>query len=194
MHLSKLTIQGLRASGETEIEVALPDRFSVLVGANGAGKMTVCDAAYLAHQEVFPRLPRLSAAGLGDGPRTVAVEYRFEEDGRAEGLLGIQLQQQAGREAPGTVAAEWTRGLTRDLGTIRSSALSHHEAATSIRLIYLPAWRNPVDELARREARILVELLRAQQQRIDGSRNLAALRGRAAGLLESLTGLISFEL
>ena len=34
---------------------------------------------------------------------------------------------------------------------------------------------------------MLVELLRAQQQRIDGTRNLRHLRGRATGLLEALT-------
>ena len=55
-----------------------------------------------------------------------------------------------------------------------------------LRLIYLPAWRNPVDELARREARILVELLRAQQQHLGRGRNLSGLRARASALLESL--------
>jgi putative ATP-dependent endonuclease of OLD family len=59
--------------------------------------------------------------------------------------------------------------------------------AEHVRFVYLPASRNPLDELARREARVLVELLRAQQQRIDGTRNLKHLRGRATGLLEALT-------
>jgi putative ATP-dependent endonuclease of the OLD family len=186
VHLSKITVEGLRASGDGTIEVSLPGRFGILVGANAAGKTTICDAAYLAHYERFPRLPRLSAAALADGPRSVAVQYSFEEAGRAEGPLGQLLQEQAGRQAPGTVAAEWSRALTRDLGSIRAVNLTQHDVAGSVRLIYLPAWRNPVDELARREVRILVELLRAQQQRIDGRRTLSGLRGRASGLLEAL--------
>lgn len=40
------------------------------------------------------------------------------------------------------------------------------------KLIYLSAWRHPLDELARREARILVALLRAEQQRLSGTSNL----------------------
>jgi hypothetical protein len=34
--------------------------------ANSAGKTTIADAAYLAHTKTFPRLPRPSAAGLGE--------------------------------------------------------------------------------------------------------------------------------
>ena len=185
MHLSKLTVEGLRASADAAIEVTFPGRFSVLIGANGAGKTTVCDAAYLGHYEVFPRLPRLSADGLGAGTRGIAVEYSFEATGAPEGPLGLQLQHQSGREAPGTVAATWSRALSRDLGTIRATRLTDHDAASSIRLVYLPAWRNPLDELARREARVLVELLRAQQQRISGSRNIGGLRARASALLDA---------
>ncbi len=61
-----------------------------------------------------------------------------------------------------------------------------NEHSDAFRLVYLPAWRNPVDELARREARILIELLRAQQQNLGRGRNLSGLRVRASGLLESL--------
>ncbi|MFC8147234.1 hypothetical protein ACFUKV_36670 [Streptomyces paradoxus] len=52
---------------------------------------------------------------------------------------------------------------------------SSHGIARKIdqfKLIYLPAWRHPLDELARREVRILVELLRARQQELHGGRNL----------------------
>jgi len=193
VYLSKLTVRGLRASAGTELVVPVPGRFGVLVGANNAGKTTVCDAAYLAHTAVFPRLPRQSAAGLGSGTRSIDVEYSFEAEEAAEGLLGRQLWAQSGITAPGTLAAWWSRGLSRDLGSIRATTLVPHDLADSIRFVYLPAWRNPLDELARREARILVELLRAQQQRMDGSRNLAGLRARASGLLEALAhdGLIA---
>ncbi len=193
VYMSKLTVRGLRASAGPQLEVPVPGRFSVLVGANNAGKTTVCDAAYLGHTAVFPRLPRQSAAGLGSGTRSVDVEYSFEADPDAEGPLGRQLWTQSGVTAPGTVAAWWSRGLSRDLGTIRAATLVPHDVANSVRFVYLPAWRNPLDELARREARILVELLRAQQQRVNGSRNLAGLRARASALLEALAhdGLIA---
>src|SRR5690606_15858021 len=77
VHLSKLTVRGLRSSADHEIEVSLPGRFAVLVGANGSGKTTICDAAYLGHTAVFPRLPRMNAAGLGSGTRSVDLEYSF---------------------------------------------------------------------------------------------------------------------
>jgi len=82
--------------------------------------------------------------------------------------------------------------LERDLGSIRARDETRNDVASNIRLLYLPAWRNPLDELARREARILVELLRAQQQRVNGSRSLDTLRARASALLETLAkdGLI----
>ncbi|MFD6177560.1 MULTISPECIES: ATP-dependent nuclease [unclassified Isoptericola] len=67
------------------------------------------------------------------------------------------------------------------------SIIGDRGVADSIRMVYLPASRNPLDDLARREAQTLIELLRAQQQRIDGTKNLRDLRGRATGLLEALT-------
>jgi putative ATP-dependent endonuclease of the OLD family len=186
MHLSRLAVRGLRASAGHEIEVSVPGRFAVLLGANSAGKTTIADAAYLAHAKAFPRLPRPSAAGLGDGDRSVDVEYRFAEDPADEGPLGRQIQAQSGRNAPGTVAAAWTKSLHRELGKIATKSLVPSEHADAFRFVYLPAWRNPVDELGRREARILVELLRAQQQNLGKGRNLAGLRARASGLLEVL--------
>lgn len=186
MYLSRLQVRGLRASAGHAIDISLPGRFAAVVGANSAGKTTIADAAYLVHTKTFPRLPRMSAAALGDGDRLVDVEYRFSADLADEGPLGRQIQAQSGRNAPGTLAAGWTRTLHRDLGKISTKALAPSEHADSFRLIYLPAWRNPVDELARREARILVELLRAQQQNLGRGRDLSGLRARASALLESL--------
>jgi len=121
MYLSRLQVSGLRASANQPMDVSVPGRFAVLLGANSAGKTTVSDAAYLVHRKTFPRLPRPSAAGLGPGPRTIAVEYRFEDDPAGEGPLGLQIQSQSGHVAPGTVAAAWTAGLSRDLGKISAS-------------------------------------------------------------------------
>jgi putative ATP-dependent endonuclease of OLD family len=60
-------------------------------------------------------------------------------------------------------------------------------------LIFLPAHRNPIDQLAQRESWILVELMRAEQQRLNtqmGGRagvGLGPLRDLADGLLASMT-------
>lgn len=186
MYLSELTVRGLRAAAEMELQVSMPGRFSVIVGANSAGKSTVADAAYLVHNKTFPRLPRLSAANLGDGDRSIEVEYCFDAEPKQEGPLGRQIQAQSGLVAPGAVAAVWSKTLSRELGTVRAKPLISSDHADAFRLVYLPAWRNPLDELARREARILVELLRAQQQNTAGTRNLAGLRAKASGLLEEL--------
>ena len=187
MHLSKLTVNGFRASADSEVEVHLPGRFTVLVGANAAGKTTVSDSLYLGHTQRFPRLPPVTAATLGAGTRTIDIEYSFATDGDQEGPLGTQIQDQSGQTPGGGVATRWSRGLRRDLGVVRATTDDPSEHMDAFRLIYLPAQRNPLDELARREVRILVELLRAQQQAMTGSRNLENLRARAASLLDSLS-------
>jgi putative ATP-dependent endonuclease of OLD family len=186
MHLSRLVIKGLRATADGDIEICLPGRFSVLIGANGAGKTTASEALYLSHRKTFPHLPGPPAAALGLPERTIDIEYSFADAGAVEGPLGRSLQVQSGRSTPGTVATTWSRTLHRDLGRIRAESLVSSEVEPSLLLVYLPAWRNPVDELARREARILVELLRAQQQNRGKGRDLSSLRSRASALLEAL--------
>lgn len=186
MHLSRMRVRGLRAAADGEIELRLPGRFAVLVGANAGGKTTVSDALYLAHAKRFPILPPLSSDALGDSDRDIEVEYLFDSDPAAEGPLGRMLQQQSGRNAPGTLAARWAKTLHRNLGQVRTKLLESSEVEPHTLLVHLPAWRNPLDELARREARVLVELLRAQQQNRGGGRDLTTLRARASGLLERL--------
>jgi putative ATP-dependent endonuclease of OLD family len=186
LHLSKLTVRGFRASAEGDVQVDFPSRFTVLIGANAAGKTTVSDALYLGHSQTFPRLSPPSASTLGSGTREVEVEYSYAGVGEQEGPLGLQFQVQGGPAPAGSTAAAWTRGLRRDLGLVRGFNPTASDQIDSFRLIYLPAQRNPLDELARREARVLVELLRAQQQVISGSRNIVGLRARASALLDAL--------
>lgn len=184
MHLSSVTVRGFRAGANEEFTCTFPGRFSVLLGANNAGKTTVCDALYLAHPHRFPQLPRLSIAVLGDAPRSIDVSFDFEEDG-PEGPLGESLLAQS------QLPPLWSRSLERSLGSVRAVGIEDGHHVDDTRLIYLPAHRNPVDELARREAEVLVELLRSEQDRRHGHRNLAELRGLAAHLLD---GLVSHEL
>lgn len=188
MHLSRLVVRGFRAAADAELECRFPGRFSLVVGANNVGKTTISDALYLVHPKVFPRLARPPSSTLGASPRMVEVEYEYAAEPGDEGALGRLLHVQSGVESQG-VAATWSRGLGRNLGQVETKSLLASEYQESFRLIYLPAHRNPLDELARREARILIELLRAQQQRVNGSRNLERLRNRASALLEALTNV-----
>ncbi|ALO12644.1 ATP-dependent OLD family endonuclease [Streptomyces venezuelae] len=169
----------------------LPGRFSVLIGANGAGKTTLTDALYLAHPTSrFPVLPRYGSATLAPerSTRTIEVSYRLGANLTGEGRLGRQLHE-ADHRPLGHVAESWGVTLSRRLGGVATKIESAHGRSLDLdpyKLIYLPAWRHPLDELARREARILVELLRAEQQRLNGTRNLVGLRARASQLLEEL--------
>ncbi|WP_319448957.1 MULTISPECIES: ATP-dependent nuclease [unclassified Mycobacterium] len=184
--MSRLRVLGVRATAHGEIDIELPGRFSVLIGANGAGKTTACEALYMSHRRTFPHLARPSAATLGPPERRIDVEYSFSPAGAAEGPLGASLQAQSGRVTPGTVATSWSRTLHRDLGRVRAESVVNSDIEPSLLLVYLPAWRNPLDELARQETRILIELLRAQQQNRGKGRDLTSLRSRASGLLEAL--------
>lgn len=192
MHLSRVKVTGLRASADAVVEVQIPSRFSVLVGANGSGKTTVCDAIYLAHAERFPSLPPFTASALGDHPRLIETDYSLEDAEAAEGPLGLRARALGSGLGDGDVVDAWETGLERSLGRIRAVRTPTTDVRNGVRLLYLPAWRNPLDELARREARILVELLRAQQQKLTGTRDLSNLRARASSLLEQLAadGLI----
>ncbi|MEE4598937.1 AAA family ATPase [Streptomyces sp. DSM 41524] len=169
----------------------LPGRFSVLIGANGAGKTTLTDALYLAHPgSRFPLLPRYGSATLAPegSNRTIEVAYKLGDSLTEEGRLGRQLHA-VGHQRLGEVAQNWGVTLSRRLGSVATKVNATHGRSLDLdpyKLIYLPAWRHPLDELARREARILVELLRAEQQRLSGTRNLVGLRARASQLLEEL--------
>lgn len=187
VYLQKIAVRGFRAAADEEIVCEFPGRFSLLAGANNAGKSTVADALYLAHPRTFPHVPRPTVATLSATlPREIDVTYAFSAD-TDEGPVGQRLQRAA------MPAPAWTRELERNLGRVRARTVGGEpEEFESLRLIYLPAYRNPLDELARREAQVLIELFRAEQQARNGHRNLVDLRARAQRLLEALTrtGLI----
>lgn len=180
MFLRQITVRGYRAAATSELICQLPGRFSVLVGPNNGGKTTLLDAAYLAHPHRFPSVPRPTAATLGPHPRSIDIAYAFEGGHTDEGPLGKALRAEA------LAAPHWTRFLERSLGAVRATGIVDGHYQDSTRLVYLPANRDPVDELARREAQILVELLRAEQERLHGKRNLASLRHLATNLLADL--------
>lgn len=180
MHLKHVRVRGFRAGASTDLTCDLPGRFAVIVGANNAGKTTISEAIYLAHTRNFPQFARPSATALRparSGERDITVGYAYERNEADEGPLGQRLRTEG-------VAPGWTRDLERSLGKVRVRASK--EESEALRVVYLPAHRNPVDELARRDAEVLVELLRAEQQRLTQHRNLHGLRRRAECLLTKL--------
>jgi putative ATP-dependent endonuclease of OLD family len=154
----------------------------LLLGANGSGKTTISEAVVQVHRHRFPRLAPVDASVLGEPPRAVRVEYSFEPDPANEGALGSALL------GMGFSAPSWGRPLERSLGRVRAGVpVDATEGHDSVRLVYLPALRNPVDELSRRDAQVLLELLRAEHLRNPAGGGLPALRAKAEGMLSSLT-------
>jgi hypothetical protein len=170
VYLQRIAVRGFRAASEEEIVCEFPGRFSLLVGGNNAGKSTVADALYLAHPHSFPQIPRPTVATLATAPpRQIDISYAFSPEGEREGPVG-ELLNNLTMPAP-----SWTRQLERNLGRVRAKTVgSEPELFDALLLIYLPAYRNPLDELARREAQVLLELFRAEQQARSGHRNQAA--------------------
>lgn len=182
MYLKRIDVQGYRAAASEPLTCEFTGRFNLVLGANGAGKTTVNESILHAHRHKFPRLGAIDAAALGPPPRGVSIEYAFDDDAATEGALGNALKQS------GFAAPRWSRPLERSLGRIRAgSVVDATEGHDNIRLVYLPALRNPVDELSRRDAQVLLELLRAEQLRRTGPGALNQLRNLAENMLSSIT-------
>lgn len=181
MHLSRIEVEGYRSSATAPITCEFGGRFSLVLGANGAGKTTINEAIAFSHPRTFPRLSPMDASALGAPPRAVRVEFAYESDDAGEGALG-QFRQRQGLGAP-----KWGRPLERSLGQVRAGRpvepASEYE---SMRLVHLPALRNPVDDLSRRDARILLELLRADERSNPGTGGLRSVRSLAESMLHSL--------
>lgn len=178
MYLKSVAVHGFRAANEQPLVCELPGRFSVLLGANGAGKSTIVDSIVMSHRDVFPGTPRPSASVLSkDVPtRTIDVAYALEDSDLSP--LGLLCDS--------TVRIpEWTTTLSTSMGRV---AASQGEAPGQgmLPILYLAPTRNPARDLAGREARLIVELLRAQAFRDRGDKSLKDLRGLLAGLVGSV--------
>lgn len=180
MHIEQIRVRGFRASAENEITCRFPGRFCALTGPNNGGKTTISEALYLAHPHRFPRLHPPTSETLGPSPREIDIAFSFERKEDAESRLGQRFL------AESKVEPAWQRTLQRNLGVVRSRSVEAFEEAESFPLVFLPATRNPIDDLARREAESLVELLRSEQARRRGHRSLSGLRLAAESLLDRL--------
>lgn len=181
MYLHRVTVGGYRAACDSEIVCEFPGRFSVLVGANGTGKTSIAEAMYLAHRHVFPQVPRPIAATLApSADRFVEVAYEYES---SESHPLWAAQQLNGESAP-----TLRRQLEPSMGRVRAKAIedANDSAVDALVLLFLRSDRRPADELAGREARLIVEALRAEQQRRTGHRRLSAVKATVERLLDQL--------
>lgn len=180
MHIDRVNVHGFRAASSSPLECQIPGRFSVLAGANSSGKSTVADSILLAHRDVFPYTPRPSRATLSStvSSRTIEISYAVEPGDPSP--LGSLLATQG-------VVPSWTTELTSSMGRVATSH-SESQAAGQLPILYLSPTRNPAQELGGRDARLVVELLKAQAFRETGDKSLRDLRGRLGGLIGSVVG------
>lgn len=164
MYLKKIEVEGYRAAAQTTLTCEFKSRFSLILGANGSGKTTINEAIALAHPVRFPWMSPIDASVLGNSPRRIKVEYAYEDEDAEESVFGQQLKS---RKIP---APNWESLLERSMGNVRVRRPGASEIISdNMRLLYLPAARNPVDELSRKDTRILLELLRAMDRKSVGS-------------------------
>lgn len=181
MYLKKIEVEGYRAAAQTTLTCEFKSRFSLILGANGSGKTTINEAIALAHPVRFPWMSPIDASVLGNSPRRIKVEYAYEDEDAEESVFGQQLKS---RKIP---APNWESLLERSMGNVRVRRPGASEIISdNMRLLYLPAARNPVDELSRKDTRILLELLRAMDRKSVGSPGLSSLKAEAKVLLESI--------
>ncbi len=178
MYLRNLAVHGYRAASEDPLVCEFPGRFCVLTGPNGAGKSTLVDAVVLSHRDVFPFVPRPDSAVLSRTVtnRTIDVQYEVDDDDQSPmGSLCSSTMQ----------IPSWTTTLTSSMGRVSAS---HNEGLGDGQLpvLYLSPTRNPGIDLAGREARLIVELLRAQALWDRGDKSLGELRGHLSNLISSV--------
>lgn len=178
MYLKTVTVHGFRAASEDPLECVLPGHFAVLAGANSAGKSTIVDSIVLAHRDVFPFTPRPPAAALSRtvANRSIDIEYALEdEDASPLGTLCAATGQ----------VPRWSTSLSTSMGRVSASP-SGSLGEGQLPVLYLSPTRNPSFDLGGREARLIVELLRAQALRDRGDKSLKDLRGLLGGLISSV--------
>jgi len=179
--LQRVTVRGYRAASSSELVCELPGRFSIVLGANGTGKTTLAEALYLGHRHVFPQIARPIAAALSPTTdRSIEIEYAYEDPERHPFWSMQQLN--------GTTAPVFQRRLEPSMGRVRATRIEGADdtAVDALVLLFLRADRRPIDELAGREARLIVEAMRAEQERRSGHRRLSAIKGTVGRLLDHL--------
>lgn len=174
--LKQVVVHGFRAANQEALTCDFPGRFAVLLGANSTGKSTICDAITLTHSDVFPWAPKATTAALSATvtERLITIEYGYEP---VEAVRTWDMRRAQHLDAP-----KWTRRLRPSLGRVRTEHVEANDKGP-VALLHLAATRNPPQDLAGRDAQLIVELLKAQDRRLNDSRSLASVRAQLGGLL-----------
>lgn len=175
MYLENVTVHGYKAASSMPLECALPGRFAVLAGPNGSGKSTVAESIVLAHRDVFPAIGRPTSAALSRDVDSPTIDVKYALESPDDSPLGELCK--GGARAP-----EWTTELSSSMGRI-STSTAERVPEGQHPILYLSPTRNPAADLAGRDARLVVELLRAQALRDRGSKSLTTLQHQLAGLI-----------
>jgi putative ATP-dependent endonuclease of OLD family len=185
MYLLEIVVDGFRAAAHGPLKCELPGRFAVLLGPNSTGKSTISDALAIAHSDVFPWKPRASSAVLNRdrAHRMIKITYEYEDSE----TLPIWRE----RRAQGVPAPTWTRRLYSSLGTVRSEveagvSKEAREVFDNLPLLYFASTRNPVQDLAGRDSRLIVELFRSEAKRQGHPTSLAGLRKHLRNLIRTI--------
>lgn len=179
MFLERVVVHGYRAASIDPLECVLPGNFSVLAGPNGAGKSTIVESLLLAHRDVFPYFSKPSSTTLSRTVPARSVEIEYSIPPGDSSPLGSVLSG-SGR------GPAWSTELSSSMGRVATSASGSLTAAKQLPVLYLAPTRNPALELGGREARLVVELLKAQALRDRGDKSLKELRGKLGGLVGSV--------
>lgn len=179
MHLARVVAHGYRAARNNPIECVIPGRFAVFAGGNAHGKSTIVDAIAMAHPDVFPFFNRASSAALSRSVATPTIDVEYELGSAGESPLGDTLRGAGG-------APTWQTALNSSMGRIQVSR-SPGVSPGQLPVMYLSPTRSPDRDLAGRDSRVIVELLKAEALRTRGDRSLGELRARLGHLIANVT-------
>lgn len=180
MHLSRIETHGYRSARDTPLECVIPGRFAVLAGGNSHGKSTIIDSIAMSHPDVFPYFGRLSSAALARSVTSPTIDITYELGPPGASPLGDTLRGAGG-------APTWQTALSSSMGRIQVNRDSPIPPG-QLPVMYLSPTRDPDRDLAGRDSRVIVELLKSQALRTRGDRSLGELRGRLGTLIANLTG------
>jgi putative ATP-dependent endonuclease of the OLD family len=175
--LESVEIEGYRAA-TVPLVVHFPGRLSVIVGGNNSGKTTICDAIYQALPNHFPPVRRPIADVVHLNTGSIRMSFSGSGDSASDILSHPGSRQQ--------LDTKIGRKQGRASFTRESSSPLMGDGLAKLMGIYLPADRQPVQELGRENSLLIVQLLRtvSLDKAFDG--DLGRLYDRARELLNRI--------
>ncbi len=86
MYLKSVTVHGFRAANEHPLECELPGRFSVLLGANSAGKSPIVDSIVMSHRRIVRYLVHRELITSGSDSGGIVPTLPFPNSARLAAL------------------------------------------------------------------------------------------------------------